>query len=366
VAVRLVAVDGRSLVDALVIQCAGAAAGGGGKIVVVSTEHGVRSRARRCGWLVTATVALIAPAARAQGQGPSPPELQPDPDYGEQTMAANGLALAAGLLVAYSDVWRSAEHDPPRLGVAVATTYFVGAVGAPAVHFARGRFKAGANDLLLRFSLPPMVSLLGMLAGLKDDQVGRGAMVGMAVGVGATWLIDAFALAEGEKGATAVARPPERWYGWQVAMLDGLGVAFGLALAATEPRTGITRDWGPLARAAAGFYTVGFFLPPLVHFVHGRPARALGAWAARGLIAPVTLLLGMGGYCAATGGARGCVGVGASAGFLAGMAAAAVFDIAGLAWEPQPSSAPGPASGHVVPAAYPVAGGAVVGALGSF
>jgi hypothetical protein len=293
--------------------------------------------------------------------------------YGWQTLAVDGAALATGLALASSPLrTRSADHRPSYFGVVAATLYLGTAVAAPPVHFAHRQVSIGMGDLGARLTLPPLGALAGMLVSClatydsKRDRsdsecASNGAIGGSLVGSVAAAGLDAFSLARDRPDLSSVRR--ETWFGWQILLADAAGLGLGVAFANGEVRSGKSNA-GPMLRTAVGMYTVGFFVPPLIHFFHGQFARGLGDWAARALLTPLGMVVGLVGYCAATGGADGCTDVGVESGFLAATTGMALFDATALAWAPVTD--PSPPTGAPVPTVMPVRSGAIFGLAAAF
>lgn len=167
------------------------------------------------------------------------------------------------------------------------------------------------------------------------------------------------------RSAHAQQTPPaaERWYGWQILLVDAAGLGAmtggGVALARTNSAIG------------AGFFyggvVVSHFGGPVVHAIHGSHAPKgedtlwkSGLSYGMRVLLPVTGLLvgfaiGEKLHCEPR---DGCVG-GMIAGWTGGSYAASIIDVAALGWEKVP---PKPA----VPALLPVKGGFVAGLSGVF
>src|SRR5688500_11890832 len=69
--------------------------------------------------------------------------------YGAHTLAVDGAGLLAGGIAA-ATLDFSPRHEPPKLGLAAGVWYGVGAVGAPAVHYAHGNVGLGMASLGFR------------------------------------------------------------------------------------------------------------------------------------------------------------------------------------------------------------------------
>jgi len=232
----------------------------------------------------------------------------------------------------------------------------------------------GVADMGMRLFLPPLGSLLGMgtycVLTAEHDQfrsgcAGTGAAGGLVVGAVAAAGIDALALARDQRTSSEIASDSaQHWYGWQLLLVDGVGLTLGLSAAAKQPDPGKDAPADALA-VSAGMYVVGFFVTPIVHFVHGNFVRGLGDFGVRALLAPTGALVGLTGYCAATRGQDGCIANGAGYGFPAGVVGAALFDATALSWQDAPAGSKR-VRNDVLPAFQIVRGGAVLGTMGVF
>jgi hypothetical protein len=335
-------------------------------------------RARHPVLAATLTAALAALGARpevAHAQVTTSAPAPADGWYGWQTLMVDGLALGAGLSLASSDLRTDRQEPPSRLATVGTSLYLIGATTAPAVHFAHRQNGIGLADMGVRLVLPALGSVVGMATyclgtsengKFRSGCAGTGSSGGLFAGALVAAGLDALFLAREQRTTTEIATDGgQRWYGWQLLLVDGAGLGLGLLAANRDPKPGKEAPSAPLA-IAAGMYTVGFFVPPLVHFAHGRFFRGLGDWGVRALLAPAGALVGLTGYCAATGGQDGCTSTGAELGFLAGVVGASLFDMAALSWDDPAPRAIQAARADVLPSFQLVRGGVLIGAASVF
>jgi hypothetical protein len=332
-------------------------------------------RSIRGPWLLAAMLSLTALVPRAAAaQAAAGPATEPE-RYGLQTLGVDVLALGVGLGIASSSLPGQLAQRPSDFAVVGTSLYLIGASAAPAVHFAHRQNGIGLADLGVRVFVPPFASLLGMgtyclltteRGEFRSGCAGTGAAGGLVAGAVVAAGFDAMVLAREQRTPTEIGSDSsQRWYGWQLLLVDSAGLALGLTAASKSPEAG--KDPAPDALAVAGgMYVVGFFVPPIVHFVHGHLFRGLGDLAVRALLAPTGALVGLAGYCAATRGQSGCIANGGAYGFLAGVAGAALFDAAALSWDDVPVGSKSVRREVVVPAFRLVRGGGVLGAMGVF
>ncbi len=315
-------------------------------------------RGSNCGALVVLGIGLFSALPAAAEEAPS--------SYGLGILAVDAVGVGVGLgSYAATSSWRSRTTDPPSLAAYLAvSTYAVGAIGAPAVHWANGRTGIGFGDLGIRLTAAPLAGIGGIAAlclsrDLKSPCAQDGMIGGMLVGEAIVAVVDAAVLARDGK---APAKPAETWYGWQTLAVDGvlLGVGAGLA---TKPRT--TKPgayaYSDVAATAAGWYAFSWLAAPIVHFAHGKVLRGFGDAGLRLGLPLVALLPGLIGACGGLGGRSGCANAGAEGGFLGGMALVAVIDAFVLARD----EAPEPSQTTWAPLVTPVTGGLLVGAMGT-
>ncbi|MFO7177428.1 MAG: hypothetical protein DIU78_001900 [Pseudomonadota bacterium] len=308
---------------------------------------------------------VVAPPASGALPWKAEPSPVPEPPpverwYGWQTLIVDAAAIVTGVAIAASV--RDDIADPPTpLGTVSFAWYGLGAVGAPAVHYAHRRLGTGATTFGLRATVPVLTSLFGVVAscgrGRKggtcaDDGAAAGALTGL-VGVAA---LDAAVF-----GWERYSQEPSTrtWYGWQTLIVDGAGLALGLGYAADEPKTKNGELLHPATATFVPLYTIGLFGGPIVHFVHGRVGIGFLSFGVRGLVAPMFALPGLVGQCTITWGAGKCAAEGAQWGILGGSLAVSLFDSLVLAWDkPSTESAAAPSW---VPLVQPHADGVLVG-----
>jgi hypothetical protein len=136
--------------------------------------------------------------------------------YGWQTLIVDGVGLGLGLAVA-ATAERGATRAPTSLAWVGTTMYGVGALGAPAVHYAQGRYALGAADFALRVLMPPVTGLVGaagvclardLNSGCADEGLAVGSLLGVVLAMGA----DA-ALLAWDRGYDDTSG--DSWYGWE-------------------------------------------------------------------------------------------------------------------------------------------------------
>lgn len=272
------------------------------------------------------------------------PENQPDPRwYGWQLFVVDAASLATGAALA-ATLDFAPDEQPSHLGLTAASWYGLGAVAAPAVHYAHGNTDSGFASLSLRLLVPPAVGLVGALSNCGRDRApvecevngfGGGTLAGLA-GVA---VLDAAVLAR-ERPRPALSRH-QYWYGGTMLIIDGAAIGLGAFLGATgdaesrAPEEDCTGDeCKPTPRPAFPFisgYIVGLVAGPVVHFAHGNVGKGFISLGARAL-API-LLSGAGvlGYCTATAGVTDCSETGQVYGLLGGLAIVDIFDALVLA-----------------------------------
>jgi hypothetical protein len=272
-----------------------------------------------------AAAAAPVPAATATN-------FEPGRVYPLETLSVDAAGLLTGLIA--SQTLNFGEgRQPPALGLAAAIWYGVGAAGAPAVHYAHGNRGVGFESLSMRLLLPPLTAFVGFLVvcssqnDFNHDCVVQGYSVGAFVGVLATAAFDAALAYQPPKART---KPKEHWYGAPMLAIDVAGLALG-AYGYTDQSARKTSL--PLS-LFAGAYTFGFIGAPIVHFANGHVAKGFLSLGLR-LGAPPLIgpLAGLMGYCAATGGTRGCTQTGIGYGLLGGTLAVALFDTFSLAYD---------------------------------
>jgi hypothetical protein len=254
--------------------------------------------------------------------------------YALQVVAVDVASVLTGVLIG-ATLDADAAHRPADLGITAATWYGLGAVAAPAVHYAHGNAGIGGASLGMRLFIPPLVSLFGFVgvctsrgefeADCRQDGLTGGALVGM-LGVAA---LDAAVFADPRPRV----KREEHWYGWKLLTLDGAALLAGAYVAANPPRA----DNGErLDRQTALWvppYLIGLFGGPIIHATHGQWLRALGSFGLRGVVGPMAALPGLLGYCSTTGGVDDCTSTGAQFGLVAGLLAVDLFDALVMARE---------------------------------
>ena len=256
--------------------------------------------------------------------------------YGLETLAVDGAGLLAGG-VAAATLDFSRGHEPPKLGLVAAGWYGVGAVGAPAVHYAHGNTGLGMASLGFRSLVPPVTGffgLIGVCVGRGDfehDCVVDGYVGGTIFGLASAAAFDAGLLAWDHPRRDP--EPERYWYGAQTLAVDAGTLAFGAYIATREPRTKSGQKIHPALATWVGAWSFGLFGGPIVHFVHGRWGIGFASFGLRAVAGPLGAVPGLMGYCAATAGVRGCTETGASWGLLGGLVAIDLLDALVLAHE---------------------------------
>lgn len=298
-----------------------------------------------CVGFATSVLPRAAGAAdRAEPATPTAPDASAAPlspsergtrveQYPFEILAVDILGLATGLVLA-DQLEFPAGRQPPVFGLATATWYGIGAVGAPAVHYAHGNRKAGVASFAMRSLLPPAVGFAGfstvcLVQGrVTHDCVVQGYSGGAFLGVALTAGVDAFSLAQ---PTGYEEKPHERWYGAPMLAIDAAGVAlgaYGFANRDADAKNSLA------ANMFAGAYVFGILGGPIVHFVNGQLKKGFLSLGMR-LVAPLLIgpPVGILGYCAAVAATRGCVDSGAQWGAFGGTLAVAVFDSLSVARE---------------------------------
>ena len=283
--------------------------------------------------LATPDVGAQTKPSKTRADGSVAVETQSE-GYALHIVATDLASVLTGVVIG-ATLDADAAHRPTDLGITAATWYGLGAVAAPAVHYAHGNGGIGGASLGLRLFIPPLVSLFGFIGvctsrgefedDCRQDGLTGGALVGL-LGVAA---LDAAVLANPRPRR----KREEHWYGWKLLALDGAALLAGAYVAAKPPRadSGETLDrqvalWVPP-------YLIGLFGGPIIHATHGQWLRALGSFGLRGVVGPVAALPGLLGYCSATGGVEECTSTGAQFGLVAGLLAVDLFDALVLARE---------------------------------
>ena len=219
------------------------------------------------------------------------------------------------------------------------------AIAVPAVHWGHNNGYGGFSSLALRIAMPPLTSLVGvaaaclpyaMVSGEFADRCGKkGAAFGYLAGYLGSLVID--------YGSAATLRRPEpgKWYGWQIAIIDG--VALGLSAGVLYQGYRNTGAFpGEVALPVVGIMgaTIGSVGSPIVHLAHRNWLRAflgLGVRFAGVIVGTAATVLHM---CAASG-AEGdrdqeCLQYGALSGTFIGYSVGAAADIAFFARKKRP------------------------------
>jgi hypothetical protein len=291
-----------------------------------------------CAAPVAALALTVATSASADPKT-KPEESAPPPSatwYGLETLAVDGAGLLAGG-IATATLDFSPRHEPPKLGLMAGVWYGVGAVGAPAVHYAHGNTGLGMASLGFRALVPPVTGffgLIGVCVGRGDfehDCVVDGYVGGTIVGLASAAAVDAGLLAWDPPPRKD--EPERNWYGAQILAVDAGTLAFGAYIASSEPRTKSGQKIHPGLATWVGAWSLGLLGGPIVHFVHGRVGAGFGSFGLRAIAGPLGAVPGLMGYCAATAGTRGCTETGAAWGLVGGLVAIDLLDALVLAHE---------------------------------
>jgi hypothetical protein len=150
---------------------------------------------------------LIGASARAQPAALDATARRADPvleRYAWQILVADAAGVLAGVAVA-----SSVDVRANRLGVMAATWYGVGALAAPALHYAHGNWPIGLGDLGTRLLLPPVVGFFGLLGACTANRDFEGSCarpgwaVGSMIGLGGWALFDAFVSTRSATGSAS-------------------------------------------------------------------------------------------------------------------------------------------------------------------
>jgi hypothetical protein len=258
---------------------------------------------------------------------------EPTPYYGWQIAIPDAAGLAVGAAA-------DRGHFP---GMSLGTMG-AGVVAGPTVHWAHGRVWPGLVSVAGWAIVPPISGVGGIffdcLASDIDTACAReGDRVGTFVGASGMLLVDALLLPN--IGADATQRPSgvAEGYGWQILAVDAAGLALGVAIGATS----MEASGDPIDAAAGvgiGMYTVGFFVPPIVHALHRNWSSAAIDVGVRWLVAPIATLPGIAAWCSATGGAESCIERGALAGLAISGFVVSSFDAQVLARDKEKPGTP--------------------------
>jgi hypothetical protein len=121
----------------------------------------------------------------------------------------------------------------------------------------------------------------------------------------------------------------ERYYGWQNATVDGIGLSlFVTGVFIASDNDGGAAGGGAIL-AGIGTYALG---PPIVHWAHGHVGKGFGSLAMRLTIPPVLTLLGWLTACTDGRGDAGCI-IAAYTGWQVGILIPPILDSTVLGWE---------------------------------
>lgn len=308
-----------------------------------------KPRIQRCGALLCLHWLLIAPsvfaepvrtAAASAASEPTAVENTPAAGrwYGGQVLLADAAGLTVGAALALG-LAAEHEHRPSDLGLVGSAWYGVGAVAAPAVHFAHGQGGHGMASLALRALVPPVSGVLGLTVGclgngeFETSCRRSGVTGGTLVGLAAAAAYDASVLAYTDGGAQEPAQRERSWYGWELLALDGALLLSGVVVAARGPRNDDGERLEPQLALWAPDYLFGLFGGPIVHAVHGEWLHSLASLGLRSFVGPLGAVAGLMGHCAAAAGVRGCSNTGATYGLLGGLLFVDLFDAFVLGYE---------------------------------
>jgi hypothetical protein len=250
-----------------------------------------------------------------------------EPRYGWQIAVPEAAGFVAGGAV---DEWQLPGMSIGTMGA--------GMVAGPTVHWAHGRVIPGVLSVVGWTFVPPTSAVGGIMvecvaSDLDNGCATQGARVGTLTGAAAMALADTLLLPKMKRSkrfdrTSGVADG----YGTQILAVDAAGLAFGVYIGARRMEE--TDDpFDLVTGVGVGMYTVGFFVPPLVHAFH-RNWEGVGAdIALRWLGPPMATLPGIMGWCSATGGSEDCIANGALAGLAISSLVVSSFDAQVLARE---------------------------------
>jgi hypothetical protein len=261
--------------------------------------------------------------------------------YGWQIMAADVAGLVTGFAVAASYDGDS-ERRPTDGGLVAASWLGVGAVAAPAIHYAHGSTGQGLASLGLRLIVPPLTGIVGFIGSclsnerFDEDCRESGFSAGALFGLAGVAALDIAFL--GREQWRRRELPERSWYGSEILILDGAALVGGAYFALNPPKNDDGKPIDPRAAIWVPGFLVGLIGAPILHATHGEWLRAFGSLGARALIGPMGAVPGIWAYCSATGGVTGCAETGALYGLLGGLLAVDLFDALVLAYEPSPKT----------------------------
>jgi hypothetical protein len=319
------------------------------------------------GWLVACLAISASAGAQAGGKSEPAQRATTAPDatapvasgwYGWQILATDAASIAVGLGVGAA----SGDEGNRRFGDTVGTAWGLGMVGSLSVHAAHesaGRALAGVG---YRALVPPTVALVGLgfgclLSGIADHCASDSARWGFVLGALGTSALDVGLLAYPRR-----ATEPRSWYGWQSLVIDGASLTAGAIVTVRRDEPDRRKRIGGLAVLP---YVTGLLISPWVHVFHGRWGTALGSLALRAFAPALGALVGLAGYCAATGGTDECTADGAVYGLLGGTVLTAGIDI-GLLSHERSEPAHASTTGAVMPYLTPHQDGLRSGISGTF
>jgi hypothetical protein len=251
--------------------------------------------------------------------------------YGWQVLLVDAAGLLTGVGVA-----ATIDSEASPFGIAAATWYGVGLLGAPPVHYGNRNWTLGLASFAFRALVPPLVGVSGLVSAcLSDNDFNRdcsrtGWAAGTLFGLAGAAAFDALVLAPARSTTPA---PSGSWYGLQTLAVDLIGYGIGAFFSMREPREGQEKLHPALAMWVMD-YLVGSIGAPIVHFVHGNVGIGFASLGTRLIIGPMGAVFGLMGACAATAGADDCAEHGAQFGLLGGSVVVALFDALVFAHEP--------------------------------
>lgn len=276
-----------------------------------------------------------------------PPKEERERPYWKGMLVADIASVGIGALAAATIEPLEPNSYFSYHGAFLHAASLSGAIAVPTVHWSNGNEFGGFGSMALRLSMPPLASLGGVAvaclpyaiaSGEFIDRCGqKGAAFGYLVGYAGSLMIDYAGLATIPRGV----RHPERWYGWQIGLIDiaALGLSAGILYQGYRNTGDAPWRVSPVIIGTMGA-TFGSIGSPIVHLAHRNWIQAFLGFGARfvGLIGGTALtFLHM---CAASG-AEGdreqeCLEYGALTGMLVGYSLGAAIDIALLARKPLP------------------------------
>lgn len=142
--------------------------------------------------------------------------------------------------------------------------------------------------------------------------------------------------ADGDEGAREASA--SEWYGWQLLVADGAGIALGVG--ATQWASFDEASKPPDAGLVGGvWYGVGAVAAPTIHYAHSRVGPGAASFGIRTLTPPIAGTLGMAANCLGQEFSDGCASHGFVVGSLVGLVGASAVDVAFLS-SPVPEDTP--------------------------